>query len=192
MLTRVNCSGVNSSRSVVLTLPKITLRIELLSLTTRSVKIRPTVVRSLYQPITSVSLVDKSRADIIRSRTLSLSSGPLGLATSNNVSRKGFLERSVLLRSTAMVRLNVSSFRTSRAPDIHPSRGSTGLELFSMRSRVTTDSSLDKYLAVSLAVTDDGPQPALIVSFYAEIRATSALRNSDLQNFGKQGMRMGF
>jgi hypothetical protein len=61
-----------------------------------------------------------------------------------------------------------------------------------MRSRVTTDSSLDKYLAVSLAVTDDGPQPALIVSFYAEIRATSALRNSDLQNFGKQRMRMGF
>jgi hypothetical protein len=61
-----------------------------------------------------------------------------------------------------------------------------------MRSRVTTDSSLNKYLAFSLAVTDDGQQPALIVSFYSEIRVTSALRNSDLQNFGKQGMRMGF
>src|ERR1035437_7830084 len=143
MLTRVNWSRVNSFRSAVLTLLRTTLRIELLSLATRSVNITPTVVRLVYQPITSVSLVDDSRADIILSRTLPLSSEPWWSATSNNVSRKGFWDRSVLLRSLAMVRRNVSPLRTSRAADTHSSRGLTDLEVLSIRSRVTADSSLD-------------------------------------------------
>ena len=64
MLTWLNCSNVNLSRSVVLTLPRIVLRIDLrfLSSPASPVKITPTVARSLYQPITSVSLVDDTSA----------------------------------------------------------------------------------------------------------------------------------
>src|SRR5208337_1279806 len=101
---------------MLLTLVSIVLRIEFLSSITSSVNITPTVDWCLYQPIRSVSLVDASSADRILARTLPFFSEVWCPPVSSNISRNGFLERSVLLRSTEIIRLKASSCRISRSP----------------------------------------------------------------------------
>src|SRR5271165_5880389 len=104
------------SRRMSLTLVSIVLRIEFLSSITSSVNITPTVDWFLYQPITSVSLVDVSNTDRILARTFPFFSEAWCPPVSSSMSRNGFLERSVLLRSTDIVRLKASSCRISRSP----------------------------------------------------------------------------
>src|SRR5271170_5316188 len=124
----------------------IALRIEFLSVHESPVNITPTAVRSVYHPITSVSLMDIGRTDSVLSRAFPFFSELWWLPPSSSISRKGSLDRSVLLRSTAIIRLKVSSFKTSRAAvNDHSSRGLAVLAGLSGRSRVITNSSLGGY-----------------------------------------------
>ena len=59
-----------SSRSMVFTLPRMVLRIEFLSLVPSPVNITPTMLRSVYQPMMSVSLLEASRDKAIVSRVV--------------------------------------------------------------------------------------------------------------------------
>src|SRR5208283_4772597 len=101
---------------MLLTLTSIVFRIEFLSWITSSVNITPIVAWFLYQPITSISLVDVRNVDTILARTFLFFSPALCLPVSSSISRNGFLERSVLLRSTEIIRLKASSCRISRSP----------------------------------------------------------------------------
>src|SRR5271166_2724144 len=126
---------------MLLTLVSIVLRIEFLSSITSSVNITPTVDWCLYHPIRSVSLVDASSADRILARTLPFFSEVWCPPASSSISRNGFLERSVLLRSTEIIRLKASSCRTSRSPtgtDLNLRR--PRLEPLPLRCWVTTSS----------------------------------------------------
>src|ERR1700722_14765795 len=137
----------------------IALRIEFLSLHDSPVNITPTAVRSVYHPITSVSLMDIGRTDSVLSSAFPFFSELWWLPPSSSISRKGSLDRSVLLRSTAIIRLKVSSFKTSRAPvNDHSSRGLAVLVPLSERSRVTTNSSLGGYAASHDSVKSDGDE----------------------------------
>src|SRR5271165_246395 len=101
---------------MLLALVNIVLRIEFLSSISSSVNITPAVDWFLYQPITSVSLVGTSSADRILARTFRFFSEVWCPPVSSSISRKGFLERSVRLRSTEIIRLKASSCRISRSP----------------------------------------------------------------------------
>src|SRR5271157_898619 len=104
------------SRRMLLTLVSIVLKIEFLSSISSSVNITPAVDWFLYQPITSVSLVDVSSADRTLRRTFPFFCEVWYLPVSSSMSRNGFLDRSVRLRSMEIIRLKASSFRISRSP----------------------------------------------------------------------------
>src|ERR1019366_429400 len=130
------------SRRMLLALVSIVLKIEFLSLISSSVNITPAVDCFLYQPITSVSLVDASSADRILARTYPFFSEVWGPPVSRSISRNGFVERSVLLRSTEIMRLKASSCRISRSStDTDFDGREFVLEPLPLRCRVTISSS---------------------------------------------------
>src|SRR6185437_7743027 len=92
-------------RKAVLILAIIALRNEPLLSMVRPVNITPATVLSLYQPSTSVSRIDSERAETKVSRALLVLPTLLLLPSSKSRSRKGSLDRSVLFRSTAIIRL---------------------------------------------------------------------------------------
>ena len=92
-----------SGMKISLTLVIIVLRIVFRSSAPNSVNITPTTELFWYQPVTSVSRVDRESAERILSRALLLLSERRPFPISRSINRKGFRERSVLFRSSEII-----------------------------------------------------------------------------------------
>ncbi len=104
MLIRLNCSAPNAVRKVALTLANIMGIIAVRSSLPSCVNITPTTELPLYQPVTSVSRIESDSADRALLSEFSSSSDLKPLPVSNNISKNGCRERSVLFLSRAIIR----------------------------------------------------------------------------------------
>src|SRR5579864_1675024 len=123
MLIRLNCCELRLLRKVSLTLVIRVVRMVLRSSAPNSVNMTPTTALFLYQPVTSVSRVDRESAERILSRAFSLWSDRRPSPISRSMSKNGFRERSVRFRSSEIILWKAPSFRMLRS-----STGTTSAE----------------------------------------------------------------
>src|ERR1700722_6791784 len=118
MLTRFSWADVKDLPKTVLIRLIIVAITELRSSRTISVNKIPITESSLYQPITSVTRVASERAATMGLSDFRLFVDGIGCPRSTSVSKKGFRERSLRLRSRANMRWKASASNTIRSSGV--------------------------------------------------------------------------
>ena len=139
----LNCSNVSRFRRASLTRRRIVPKIAFFSVMFISVNITPTTWPLLYHPAMSVSLVEQVSAVRNLSSFFPLLSEAKSPPVFKSIRRNGLRDRSVLFRSSEIVRRKVSSSRMPRWLD-------TGLMRVSGAFIPVLDAVASRLLAVSL------------------------------------------
>src|ERR1700677_212671 len=129
ILTWLTCCALRWLRRVPFTRLVMVAKIELRSSRVISVNIRPTTQSSLYQPVTSVSLIFESRTDKTLASVFRFFSEAGAPPTPSRARRKDFRERCALLLSRENMRRKASSWSVLRLATEPSSRRTAACEI---------------------------------------------------------------